>query len=118
MNRNSNSARAAGIFSITASVLAIALAATIVPAIAQDKPIKIGVVTFLSGAAAGPFGVPAETPPRSSPKRSTPASYRRRTPPPVSAARLSKSHSSTKPAARPSRSTNIATWSSATTSTW
>jgi branched-chain amino acid transport system substrate-binding protein len=59
MNRNSNSARAAGIFSITASVLAIALAATIVPAIAQDKPIKIGVVTFLSGAAAGPFGVPA-----------------------------------------------------------
>ena len=59
MNRNSNSARAAGIFSIAASVLAIALAATIVPAIAQDKPIKIGVVTFLSGAAAGPFGVPA-----------------------------------------------------------
>jgi branched-chain amino acid transport system substrate-binding protein len=29
------------------------------PAAAQEKPIKIGVVTFLSGAAAGPFGVPA-----------------------------------------------------------
>jgi branched-chain amino acid transport system substrate-binding protein len=29
------------------------------PAVAQDKSIKIGVVTFLSGAAAGPFGVPA-----------------------------------------------------------
>jgi branched-chain amino acid transport system substrate-binding protein len=26
---------------------------------AEEKPIKIGVVTFLSGAAAGPFGVPA-----------------------------------------------------------
>jgi branched-chain amino acid transport system substrate-binding protein len=40
-------------------VLAIALAAAAPPAVAQDKPIKIGVVTFLSGAAAGPFGVPA-----------------------------------------------------------
>jgi branched-chain amino acid transport system substrate-binding protein len=56
---NSNRARSATIFSVTASVLAIALAATTGPAIAQDKPIKIGVVTFLSGAAAGPFGVPA-----------------------------------------------------------
>jgi branched-chain amino acid transport system substrate-binding protein len=27
---------------------------------AQEKPVKIGVVTFLSGAAAGPFGVPAK----------------------------------------------------------
>ena len=36
---------------------AIALAGT--AAAAQDKPVKIGVVTFLSGAAAGPFGVPA-----------------------------------------------------------
>ncbi|MGC1402144.1 MAG: hypothetical protein WA974_04370, partial [Thermodesulfobacteriota bacterium] len=26
---------------------------------AEEKPIKIGVVTFLSGGAAGPFGVPA-----------------------------------------------------------
>ena len=26
---------------------------------ASDKPIKIGIVTFLSGPAAGPFGVPA-----------------------------------------------------------
>ncbi len=56
---NSNRARAASILSITASVLAIALAAATAPAVAQDKPIKIGVVTFLSGAAAGPFGVPA-----------------------------------------------------------
>lgn len=56
---NSNRARSASIFSVMASVLAIAMAATTVPAIAQDKPIKIGVVTFLSGAAAGPFGVPA-----------------------------------------------------------
>jgi branched-chain amino acid transport system substrate-binding protein len=56
---NSNRARSASIFSITASVLAIALAAAAAPAIAQDKPIKIGVVTFLSGAAAGPSGVPA-----------------------------------------------------------
>ncbi len=55
----SNRARAASIFSITVSVLAIALAAVAPPAVAQDKPIKIGVVTFLSGAAAGPFGVPA-----------------------------------------------------------
>jgi len=29
------------------------------PAMAQEAPFKIGVVTFLSGAAAGPFGVPA-----------------------------------------------------------
>ena len=30
------------------------------PAYAQEaKPIKIGIVTFLSGAAAGPFGIPA-----------------------------------------------------------
>ena len=27
---------------------------------ASDKPIKIGIVTFLSGPAAGPFGVPAK----------------------------------------------------------
>src|SRR2546426_5246452 len=30
------------------------------PAVAQEqKPFKIGIVTFLSGAAAGPFGIPA-----------------------------------------------------------
>ena len=29
-------------------------------AIAQEKTVKIGVVTFLSGAAAAPFGVPAK----------------------------------------------------------
>ena len=40
---------------------ALALAVFAVPASAQEmeKPVKIGIVTFLSGAAAGPFGVPA-----------------------------------------------------------
>src|SRR5690242_14855979 len=28
--------------------------------LAQDKPIRIGLVTFLSGPASGPFGVPAK----------------------------------------------------------
>src|SRR5260370_40544059 len=42
------------------AVLAIASAAGAQqPAGAEVKPVKIGVVTFLSGAAAGPFGVPA-----------------------------------------------------------
>jgi branched-chain amino acid transport system substrate-binding protein len=42
------------------AVLVIVLA--IFPAVcnAQDKPIRIGLVTFLSGPAAGPFGVPAK----------------------------------------------------------
>jgi branched-chain amino acid transport system substrate-binding protein len=31
-----------------------------VAVVAQEKPVKIGVVTFLSGAAAAPFGVPAK----------------------------------------------------------
>ena len=41
--------------------IAAAAAAALVPAFAaaQEAPIKIGVVSFLSGAAAGPFGVPA-----------------------------------------------------------
>jgi branched-chain amino acid transport system substrate-binding protein len=41
---------------------ALAIAAAIagpMPAFAQDKPIRIGVSTFLSGPASGPFGVPA-----------------------------------------------------------
>lgn len=43
-----------------AALLVAAVAA--IPAIgnAQDKPIRIGLVTFLSGPAAGPFGVPAK----------------------------------------------------------
>lgn len=46
------------------SVLAIVVAATLslCPGFAgaQDKPLRIGVITFLSGPAAGPFGVPAK----------------------------------------------------------
>lgn len=40
----------------------LAAAALCVPAtgMAQDKPIRVGLVTFLSGPAAGPFGVPAK----------------------------------------------------------
>ena len=46
------------------ALLAAGLAFALTPASAQDKAapeksIKIGIVTFLSGAAAGPFGVPA-----------------------------------------------------------
>lgn len=44
--------------------VAILLAAVVMTApatgIGQDKPIRIGLVTFLSGPAAGPFGVPAK----------------------------------------------------------
>jgi branched-chain amino acid transport system substrate-binding protein len=41
--------------------VAAAIVAALVPAFAaaQEAPLKIGVVSFLSGAAAGPFGVPA-----------------------------------------------------------
>jgi branched-chain amino acid transport system substrate-binding protein len=45
-------------FAIAVSILLVLLPA--MPAGAQEKPLKIGVVTFLSGAAAGPFGVPAK----------------------------------------------------------
>jgi len=43
------------------NTVAAAVVAALVPAFAaaQEAPIKIGVVSFLSGAAAGPFGVPA-----------------------------------------------------------
>jgi branched-chain amino acid transport system substrate-binding protein len=43
----------------SASAMGLAVALAVAPAAAQEKPVKIGVVTFLSGAAAGPFGVPA-----------------------------------------------------------
>ena len=45
-----------------ASVALAGAALTVVCATghAQDKPIRIGLVTFLSGPAAGPFGVPAK----------------------------------------------------------
>lgn len=39
--------------------LAAALMAASAPALAQDETLKIGIVAFLSGPAAGPFGVPA-----------------------------------------------------------
>ena len=38
----------------------MASGALIAPAAAEGKPIRIGLVTFLSGPAAGPFGVPAK----------------------------------------------------------
>jgi branched-chain amino acid transport system substrate-binding protein len=41
-------------------VVAISIAILLASAAAQEKPVKIGVVTFLSGAAAAPFGVPAK----------------------------------------------------------
>ena len=51
--------RTAKILSPLAMALALVLALPAALAATQEKPIKIGVVTFLSGAAAGPFGVPA-----------------------------------------------------------
>jgi len=50
----SNSAR---IFLVAVCVAGLLSAS---PAVAQDKAVKIGLVTFLSGAAAAPFGVPAK----------------------------------------------------------
>ncbi|MFZ2739356.1 MAG: ABC transporter substrate-binding protein [Burkholderiaceae bacterium] len=47
-------------FSFKKLFTALAAAALVSPVLAQDPaPLKIGVVTFLSGPAAGPFGVPA-----------------------------------------------------------
>ncbi len=56
MSKNRSAATA-----VAAMATALALAVFAVPASAQEKekPVKMGVVTFLSGAAAGPFGVPA-----------------------------------------------------------
>lgn len=42
------------------SLLAAAVLCTPLAGLAQPKPIRIGLVTFLSGPAAGPFGVPAK----------------------------------------------------------
>jgi branched-chain amino acid transport system substrate-binding protein len=47
------------IAALVAAVLLAAPARAQAPAAAEPPPYKIGVVTFLSGAAAGPFGVPA-----------------------------------------------------------
>jgi branched-chain amino acid transport system substrate-binding protein len=44
---------------LKALVASLAAAAAFVPAVHAQEPIKVGVVTFLSGPAAGPFGVPA-----------------------------------------------------------
>ncbi|MFH0787591.1 MAG: ABC transporter substrate-binding protein [Pseudomonadota bacterium] len=46
-------------FWVTALVILFMLGLTLSAMAAEEKPIKIGVVTFLSGGAAGPFGVPA-----------------------------------------------------------
>jgi branched-chain amino acid transport system substrate-binding protein len=40
--------------------LCLGLAILSAPVVAQEKPVRIGFVTFLSGPAAGPFGVPAK----------------------------------------------------------
>ncbi len=48
-----------GICLVTFLALTCILGWTIPATAADEKPIKIGVVTFLSGGAAGPFGVPA-----------------------------------------------------------
>ena len=45
--------------SLAAAFAALTFAVAAAHAAAQEKPVKIGIVTFLSGAAAGPFGVPA-----------------------------------------------------------
>ena len=46
--------------SICAALLTLAVAGGASSALAQDaKPLKIGIVTFLSGAGSGPFGIPA-----------------------------------------------------------
>lgn len=47
-------------FPLAFALIAAALAVVPAGAQAQDKPIRIGLVTFLSGPAAGPFGVPAK----------------------------------------------------------
>lgn len=44
------------ILAVSVAAAAIAIGANVN---AQEKPFKVGVVTFMSGAAAGPFGVPA-----------------------------------------------------------
>ena len=44
------------ILAVSVAAAAIAMGANVN---AQEKPFKVGVVTFMSGAAAGPFGVPA-----------------------------------------------------------
>lgn len=45
---------------LCAPLLVAAALCSSTAAMAQDKPIRIGLVTFLSGPAAGPFGVPAK----------------------------------------------------------
>lgn len=48
------------LLAIAQALLCIAAAVSAGAASAQDRPIRIGLVTFLSGPAAGPFGVPAK----------------------------------------------------------
>jgi branched-chain amino acid transport system substrate-binding protein len=45
---------------LAGAIPALLAAALAVPAFAAEEPLRIGVITFLSGPAAGPFGVPAK----------------------------------------------------------
>ncbi len=85
---------------------------------AEPAPFKIGIVTFLSGAAAGPFGVPArngaEVIVEALNAGKMPAPYATKG---LGGAPIAAASSSTRRAARPSRSPSSATWSSARTST-
>lgn len=45
---------------LVSAACSVAFALSAGSAMAQTKPLKIGIVTFMSGAAAGPFGVPAK----------------------------------------------------------
>jgi branched-chain amino acid transport system substrate-binding protein len=54
-----NSSRIRTLLALALAVLLVEPALAQAPAAAEPPPFKLGVVTFLSGAAAGPFGVPA-----------------------------------------------------------
>ena len=45
---------------ILLAIVCVTVLFSAIQAVAQEKTVKIGVVTFLSGAASAPFGVPAK----------------------------------------------------------